>query len=137
MTGSQNATEENRAIVGAFYEGGGRDKIGSFANRLADDFRVFVPDYLPWGGTSGKQRYIDWVLPQVVAVLDFGRLRFDSLIAEGDHVVAFIEIGVKGTAGRSIMISEHWDLRDGKAAKLRVAYFEPKILLDRLGLPAF
>ncbi len=129
-------TERNRAIVRTFYEGGTQDDMGSFKAQIADDFQVFVPRYLPWGGQSDRQKYIDWVIPQVVAVLDFDRLSYESLTAEDDHVVAFINIGVKGT-DRSIMISEHWDLSDGKAIKLRVAYFEPKILLERLGLPAF
>jgi hypothetical protein len=128
--------ERNRAVVRTFYEGGTRDGMGSFKERLADGFQVFVPRYLPWGGRSDKRRYIDWVIPQVVAILDFDRLSYESLTAEDDHVVAFIDIGVRGT-DQSILISEHWDLDDGKATKLRVAYFEPKILLERLGLPAF
>jgi hypothetical protein len=33
------------------------------------------------------------------------------------------------------MISEHWDVFDGRAVKLRVAYYEPGVLLKRLGLP--
>jgi hypothetical protein len=131
----ENVTEANRTIVRSFYEGGGRDEQARFANRLADNFEVFVPDYLPWGGRSDKTRYITWVIPQVAGNLDFGRLKFDSLTAERSHVVAFIDIGVKGTR-QSIMISEHWDIFDRKAVKLRVAYFEPGILLKRLGLPA-
>ena len=135
MSVVENVTEINRTIVRSFYEAGDRNDITSFADRLADDFEVFVPAYLPWGGRSDKRRYIGWVIPQVVDNLDFSRLSFNSLTAEGAHVVAFISIGVKGT-DQSIMISEHWDLVGGKAVKLRVAYYEPGILLKRLGLPA-
>jgi hypothetical protein len=46
-------------------------------------------------------------------------------------VVALIDIGVRGTDG-SIMISEHWDVRQGKAIRLLVAYFDPQLLLDQL-----
>jgi hypothetical protein len=130
----EHETEANRVIVRSFYESGGRGDLVSFDSRLADNFEVFVPNYLPWGGRSGKTRYITWVIPQVLDSLDFGRLRFDSLTAEQSHVVAFIEIGVKGTDA-SIMISEHWDVFDGRAVKLRVAYYEPGVLLKRLGLP--
>ena len=136
MTDDTSRIEQNRAIVRSFYEGGAQSEIASFKARIADDFQVFVPRYLPWGGQSDRQKYVDWVIPQVVAVLDFDRLSYESITAEEDHVVAFINIGVRGT-DQSIMISEHWDLTDGRAIKLRVAYFEPKILLERLGLPAF
>ena len=133
MTAANDATEKNRTIVRLFYDGGARNELASF---LAEDFHVFVPDYLPWGGRSDKQRYIGWVIPQVVGVLDFSRLTYDSLTAECTHVAAFINIGVRGT-DQSIMISEHWEIVDGEAIKLRVAYYEPRILLERLGLPAF
>ncbi|MBR1218048.1 hypothetical protein JQ557_08615 [Bradyrhizobium sp. U87765 SZCCT0131] len=135
MAIAEGVTEANRAIVRSFYEGGGRHDLAGFASQLSDRFEVFVPDYLPWGGRSDKTRYITWVIPQVARSLDFGRLKFDSLTAEQNHVVAFIEIGVKGTDD-SILISEHWDLFDSKAVKLRVAYYEPGILLKKLGLPA-
>src|ERR1700761_1505471 len=94
----KHETEANRAIVRPFYEGGGRDDLAGFDSRRADYFEVFVPDYLPWGGRSDKTRYITWVIPQVVDSLDFGRLKFDSLTAERSHVVAFIEMGGRGTS---------------------------------------
>lgn len=128
--------DRNRRVVRGFYEGAAQAGLGSFKDYIAEKFHVYAPRYLPWGGRSDKQRYIDWVIPQVVAILDFDRLSYESLTAEGEHVVAFINIGVRGT-DQSIMISEHWDLADEKAIKLRVAYFEPQVLLERLGLPSF
>ena len=107
-----------------------RGDITSFADRLAEDFELFVPGYVPWGGHYGRQEYID-LLPRVAAILDFTRLTYVSLTAEGEHVVALIKIGVRGT-DHSIMISEHWDVAGDKAVRLRVAYFDPSILLDRL-----
>ena len=124
-------TERAREIVVSFYDGGARGDITSFKDRLADDFELFVPDYLPWGGHFGKQEYVA-LLPRVAAVLDFTRLTYESLTAEGQHVVALINIGVQGT-NKSIIISEHWDIAEGKAVKLRVAYFDPKVLLDQMG----
>ncbi len=125
---------DNKLIVRSFYEGGARSEITSFENRLHKDFVLHVPRYLPWGGTFSKAQYIHDVLPQVAAILDFSRLSYESLIAEGDHVVAFINVGVFGTQ-QTIMISEHWDLVDGQVIELRVAYFEPDVLLEALGRP--
>jgi ketosteroid isomerase-like protein len=118
-------------MVKSIYDGWGRGDTVSFGNSLAENFELFVPEYLPWGGRFTKQQYVD-LLPKVASILDFPGMTHDSLTAEGSHVVAFIVIGVRGT-DKSIMISEHWDIVDGKATKLRVAYYDPKALLDKLG----
>lgn len=122
-----NSTERARALVRTFYDGGARGEITSFAGSLSEDFELFVPPQLPWGGTFNKQQYID-LLPRVADTLDFAKMTYLSLTAEGEHVVALIEIGVQGT-DTAIIISEHWDVRDGKAVRLRVAYFDPTPLL--------
>jgi ketosteroid isomerase-like protein len=119
-----------KAIVKSFYEGGARGEITSFADRLADDFELFVPPSLPWGGQFNKAQYIS-ILPQVASTLDFARMRYVSLTAEGQHVVALIDIGVQGT-DKSVIISEHWDIENGKAIRLLVAYFDPRVLLDQI-----
>ncbi|GLR90806.1 hypothetical protein GCM10007857_75220 [Bradyrhizobium iriomotense] len=123
------ATIEPKAIVKSFYDGGARGEITSFADRLAENFELFVPPSLPWGGNFGKAQYLS-ILPQVAATLDFARMRYISLTAEGQHVVALIDIVVQGT-DQSVIISEHWDIKEGKAVRLLVAYFDPKILLDQ------
>jgi ketosteroid isomerase-like protein len=128
MTGSSEA-ERARDVVKRFYDAGSRDQITSFRDSLAEDFELFVPPQLPWGGTFNKAQYVA-LLPRVAAALDFARLTYLSLTAEGTHVVALIKIGVHGTDG-SIVISEHWDIRDGRAIRLLVAYFDPTLLLNQ------
>src|SRR5262249_24339211 len=123
-------TERARELVRSFYDGGARGSITSFRDSLDEDFELLVPPQLPWGGTFDKQRYIA-LLPRVAAALDFRRLKYLSLTAEGNHVVALIDIGVAGT-DRSIIISEHWDVHDGKAVRLSVAYFDPTVLLAQV-----
>jgi pimeloyl-ACP methyl ester carboxylesterase len=44
-------TERARELVKSFYDGGARGDITSFGHSLADDFELFVPPQLPWGGT--------------------------------------------------------------------------------------
>ena len=123
-----------REIVKRFYDGGARGEITSFKDCLADDFELFVPPQLPWGGTFDKDQYVA-LLPRVAAVLDFARLTYMSLTAEGAHVVALIKIGVQGTDG-SIIISEHWDIQHDKAVRLLVAYFDPTLLLNQINAAA-
>lgn len=133
MTAGTEA-DRARAVVTSFYDGGAAGQITRFEDSLAGDFELFVPGHLPWGGHFDKREFVA-LLPKVAEILDFTRLDYESLIAEGNHVVALISIGVRGTDG-SIMISEHWDIADGKALRLRVAYFDPKVLLDRLQIAA-
>jgi ketosteroid isomerase-like protein len=130
--GSQN--NQAREIVKRFYDGGARREITSFRDSLAEDFELFVPPQLPWGGTFNKDQYVA-LLPRVADVLDFARMTYLSLTAEGSHVVALIKIGVHGTDG-SIVISEHWDIRDDKAIRLLVAYFDPTLLLNQINAAA-
>lgn len=122
-----NATERARTLVKSFYEGGARGEITSFRDSLAEHFELFVPPQLPWGGTFDKAGYLA-LLPRVAETIDFSRMSYRSLTAEGGHVVALIEILVTGT-DTSILISEHWDVEDGKAVRLLVAYFDPTTLL--------
>jgi hypothetical protein len=125
-----NDAERAKAVVRSFYDGGARGKITDFVSQLSENFELFVPDYLPWGGHFDKAGYVA-LLPGVARALDFTRLDYLSLVGEGGHVVALIKIGVQGTDS-TIVISEHWDIADDKAVRLRVAYFDPKLLLDQL-----
>jgi len=134
MTTIADETARAKAIVRSFYDGGARGSITDFATQLDEGFELFVPAYLPWGGEFDKAGYIA-LLPSVVDVLDFPRLDYLSFTGEGGHVVALIEIGVKGTE-KSIIISEHWDIAHDKAVRLRVVYFDPKILLDQIARKA-
>jgi ketosteroid isomerase-like protein len=121
---------EALALVKSFYQCGAEGRITDFSSSLADDFVLHVPDYLPWGGRYDKAGYVA-ILPQVATTLDFSRCTYDSLTVQSSHVVALIRIEVRGTS-QSILISEHWDVAHGKATQLLVAYFDPKVLLDRV-----
>jgi ketosteroid isomerase-like protein len=129
MPNTHDQLELNKSVVRTFYDGGVRGDISGFGAHLHDDFVCSAPNYLPWGGdTQGAAGYLNVVLPQVAKVLDFGRFSYDSFTAEGDHVVALINVGVTGTPSM-IKISEHWSLDQGKARSIWVAYYEPAELL--------
>ena len=126
MTGDR--TERAKAVVRSFYEGGARGAITSFADSLDETFELLVPPHLPWGGTFNKGQYVA-LLPRVAANLDFKGMTYESFVAEEGHVVALINIPVRGT-DQSVIISEHWDIGDnGKAVRLRVFYFDAQPLL--------
>jgi hypothetical protein len=47
--------------------------------------------------------------------------------------VALVNFGITGS-DPIIKISEHWTVKNGKTSSIRVAYFEPQALLDKLGI---
>lgn len=129
MSDIASVEAEALAVVKSFYRYGAEGRITDFASFLSEDFELFVPEYLPWGGRYDKAGYVS-ILPQVATTLDFSRCTYESLTVQGNHVVALIQIGVQATA-ESILISEHWDVANGKAVRLLVAYFDPMVLLDQ------
>ena len=131
---SNFSSKQNKAVVDAYYQAGVQKKLTTFAPFLHPDFDVTAPNYLPWGGNHrGASFFRDEVLPNLPDVLDFSRFSYDSFIAEGDHVVALVNFGITGTDDM-IKISEHWNVKDGKAVSIWVAYFEPQALLRKLGI---
>ena len=124
----------NKAIVDAYYQAGVEGRLPDFGVHLHPDFTTTAPNYLPWGGTHpGAEFFRNEVLPNLPDVLDFSRFSYEVFFADGEHVVALINIGVTGTDA-IIKISEHWTVRGSKATSIWVAYFEPQALLDKLGL---
>jgi ketosteroid isomerase-like protein len=138
MSDNEQIVKQNKAVVDAYYQAGARGELTSFAEYVHDDFVTTAPNYLPWGGEHlGGDFFRDEVLPSLPDTLDFGRFgkrfTYESFTGEGSHVVALIRVGVAGTDD-AVKISEHWEVKDGKALSIWVAYFEPQALLDKLGL---
>ena len=127
-------SEQSKAVVDAYYQAGFESRLPDFGPYLHPDFTTTAPNYLPWGGVHlGAEFFRASVLPTLPDVLDFSRFSYDVLIAEGEKVVALINIGLTGQSDM-IKISEHWTVKDGKAASIWVAYFEPQALLNKLGI---
>jgi hypothetical protein len=125
----QELTNRNKALVLSFYQSGTDSEAETYGGIFLPEFKVTAPDYLPWGGTSDLTAYLDNVLPQVTAVIEFSRCEVVSLVAENEKVVILVNLGLVGTT-YATKISEHWEIKDGKALSLWVAYFEPKNLMD-------
>ncbi len=117
--------------MSSFYQGGTDATAKSYGEIFDENFHVTAPRYLPWGGTSNLGEYLSNVLPQVTAVLDFTRCKIISLIGEDSSIVILVDIGLKGSAD-SVSISEHWEIYQGKAISLWVAYFDPSGLMELL-----
>ena len=134
MSDHSEKRARNKAVIDAFYQGGVKGDITTFESFLHPDFVMDAPNYLPWRGTRhGASQYLE-ILPDVAEALDFCRFSYVSFTAEDDHVVALISLRISGT-DELIRISEHWNLKDGMAMSIWVAYYEPQTLLRQLGRP--
>ena len=124
----------NKGIVYSYYQAGVEGCLPDFTVHLHPDFTTTAPNYLLWGGMHFGVAFFQYeVLPSLPDVLNFERFNYEAFFAEGEHVVALINIGVTGTDAM-IKISEHWTVQNGKATSIWVAYFEPQALLDKLGI---
>lgn len=132
MSAADEQLTQDKAVVDAYYQAAVRGELITFGQYVHADFVTTAPNYLPWGGTHlGAAWFRDNVLAHLLDYLDFSHFTYDSFTGENGHVVARIQVGVTGT-GDVIKISEHWEVRDGKALSLWVAYFEPQALLDKI-----
>jgi ketosteroid isomerase-like protein len=126
--------EANKAVVRAYYSAFQAGDRSRFAPYLHPDFFAIAPSYVPLGGRRHTaESFRDEVMPHLAKMLDFTRFKYESLVAEADQVIALVSIGIAGTDD-SVLISEHWTVRDGKALSLLVLFFEPQKLLDSIHL---
>lgn len=117
----------NRDLVRGVYEATFAGDANAFVAAMHEDFEEYVPPVLPWGGIHrGPEAFLTKVAPQLGAAVDFGSMRLISTSAEGDHVAALLTAHSAG--GDDLWIAEHWTLRDGKAWRLRVFYYDTRPL---------
>jgi ketosteroid isomerase-like protein len=110
--GDRSNSEQSKAVVDAYYQAGVEGRLTDFARYLHPDFTTTAPNYRPWGGVHpGAVFFRDEVLPNLPYVLDFGRFRYDSLIAEDGRVAALVNFGITGSDAM-IKISEHWTVKN-------------------------
>jgi ketosteroid isomerase-like protein len=131
---NRSNSEQSKTVVDAYYQAGVGGRLREFARYLHPDFTTTAPNFLPWGGFHpGAAFFRDEVLPKLPTVLDFGRFSYDVLLAEDDRMVALVNFGLAGSDAM-IKISDYWTVKNGQATSIRVAYFEPQGLLEKLGI---
>src|SRR5260370_19998342 len=79
------STEENKALIRRFIEGGNRGNVTEFSTTVDE---LFVPDFVrhdPAGGFRSREDYKRHLLSLHAALP--GQLTIEDLIAEGEKVV--------------------------------------------------
>ena len=135
-TQSEEQRKANKAVVEAYYADSQAGDLTPFIRDYLDpDFSAVAPNYVPLGGKiHTAQTFADEVVPNLERMLDYTRFKYESLIADGDQVCALVRIGIANSSD-TVLNSEHWTLRNGKALSLLVIFFEPQALLDSVNIP--
>ena len=133
--GSDEQRRANKAVVEAYYSDSQSGDLTPFLrDYLGSDFSAVAPNYVPLGGkVHDAQSFTTEVGPHLDRMLDYSSFDYEALIADGEQVCALVRIGIANSP-HTVLISEHWTVRDGKARSLRVIFFEPQNLLDSVGI---
>jgi 2-methylcitrate dehydratase PrpD len=78
----------SKAVIESYYSDSQKGDLTPFIrDYLHPEFSAVAPNYVPLGGkVHTAQTFKDEVVPQLERVLDYSRFKYESLIAEGDHV---------------------------------------------------
>ena len=128
----RHCREAPKPLSVRFIAAARKGRITDFARRLAEQFELFVPDYLPWGGRFDKAGYVGADFPKSPA----------RSIPRGCAILASSENGT--TSWRSSRSESRGPMkrrsflntgisRATRFVRLRVAYFDPKLCSSTRG----
>ena len=127
---SENTAANNRGIVSAMYKAALSGDVAGFMAALDPGVVVHEPSFLPYGGVSRGHAEFGQLLGTIARYIDIGSIRVDSLVAEGDTVVAFLSAKSAGT-GEPLLLAERSLLRNGKIVDMAIYYHEGGSLFPR------
>lgn len=120
-------TSASRKLVEDMYAAGAAGDVDGFFARVSSHVVVKEPVFLPYGGTYRGLDAFKGLVGKVAAVLDLRTLTVESLIADGDHVVALVRVNT--TAGEQVRLAELSIVRDGTVAEMEIFMHNPGDLI--------
>jgi hypothetical protein len=127
--GNDELSLRNRQIVVDFYAAGVRGDLEAFVSYMSDDFVLYEPPFLPYGGAyHGKQAMLEG-FAKIGEYLDVSGLEVDHLVADGEHVIGILRAPDRAT-GELVLIAEESTLRRGKIVEMRVFFHEGRSLVE-------
>lgn len=122
-------TEASRRAVSRLYDAGLGGDLAGMVAALHDDLVVYEPSFLPYGGVTNGPAAFEKLFAVIMQYIDFSTLRLESMVAENDVVVAFLN--AKTHKGERLSIGERSVVRDGKIVEMRIFYHEGGDLFPR------
>ena len=115
----------NRDFLRATYLASLAGDADAFPKAMAPNFEAEVSPQLPWGGVHrGADEFVNVVLPQLAAAIDFSSMRLVSVSADGDRAAALLN--ARTTQGADFWLAEHWVIQADKLQRLRVFCFDTR-----------
>ena len=131
MTTTQTSlTEQNRAVVQAFYDAIIAGDTDGFVAVSAEDMIVHQPSFLPYGKSyHGRDTFVG-LFDSFAKYYDLTKIRCDYLVADGERVFGVIRVPVLAN-GKDVLFAEQVVVRDGLVAELRIFIHEAQTMVQR------
>jgi uncharacterized protein len=125
-----SASNENGAFMKRAYDTALSGDLPGFLQMLDENIAVYEPSYLPYGGVSRGREAFTRLFATITTYLSVPTIRVESVVADGDVVVAFLKAKTVDT-GEEVDIAERSVIRNGKVAEMRIYYHEGQTLFPR------
>ena len=123
MSNDQSQTDASRKVVQNMYDSALAGDNAAFFGSLADNLLVMEPQFLPYGGKHHGVAGFQALFGMIAAYLDLASIKLDSLVADGEVVVAFLRAtAVKD--GSEVQIAERSIVRNGKIVEMKIYFHE-------------
>jgi len=124
-----SSTEETKRVIAALYDAARAADPEAFFACLHEDIEISEPACLPYGGTHRGVGAVKELFAAVSLILDVPSIKVDRIVTEADRAVCFVTAALRD-GGATVEIAEEWVVRDGKAWRGRVFYFDPTPVLE-------
>lgn len=123
-------TDASRALVKGMYGSALAGDYSGFLGVLDEKLIVHEPSFLPYGGVTHGRDGFTKLFETVCRYLEISTLRLDSIVADGNVVVAFLSAKTIAD-GSEVSIAERSVVRDGFVVEMRIFYHEGGSLFPR------
>jgi ketosteroid isomerase-like protein len=124
MVSQSEQSDESREIVRQMYDATIKGDVAAVLALLDDNVVCHESPVLPYGRDYHGAAGIQELFEPLSSYLAVEKITIDSLIADGDHVVAMVRLPVR-SSGVELRVAEHHRVRDGKVVEQWIYHFHP------------
>jgi ketosteroid isomerase-like protein len=128
-TEQNELTETNRSIAWEMYTAVGNGDVEKFFTFVSPDIVVEEPRFLPYGGTYRGFEGLTTLFGKFAGTFVLEGLIIDQITVDGESVVAFCRIPLKGT-DETVVFAERVRIENGKAVSLHLYMHDAAALVS-------
>lgn len=114
-------------VVRDMYQAALDGDVETVLASVAEDFVLFEPPFLPYGGTFEGVAGLQRLLAEATQILELPTMTLEYVFGEGERVCAVITCDLRD-GGQRATVLEEWIVRDGKISWGRVYWFDPTLV---------